>query len=170
MVPSRLPSAQAVSSTLQVAEQPSPLAVLPSSHSSFSSAMVMPSPHLPGAQVPVKQAEVGPHRVLLATLTWAHPPGLLHESMVHALALSHERVAGAHTPPAQTSGPVQALTSLQGALLAVSGPPVEGLYSSVVHTFTSSQPSAAPAGQVPFRHASDSVHTLPSATATAAPC
>ncbi len=164
MVPSRLPSAQAVSSTLQVAEQPSPLAVLPSSHSSFSSAMVMPSPHLPGAQVPVKQAEVGPHRVLLATLTWAHPPGLLHESMVHALASSHDKVAGAQTPPAQTSGPVQALPSLHGALLAVWLQPVEGLQPSVVHRFTSSQFRAAPAVHTPPLHASDTVHTLPSAS------
>ncbi len=68
MVPSRVPSAQAVSSTLQVAEQPSPLTALPSSQSSLSTAMAMPSPHLPGVQMPVKHAEVGPHRVLFGTL------------------------------------------------------------------------------------------------------
>ena len=52
-VPSRVPSAQP--SGWQVDEQPSPLTLLPSSHTSPSAAVMTPSPQNPGVQTPVWQ-------------------------------------------------------------------------------------------------------------------
>ena len=51
--------------------------------------------------------------------------------------LRFDRVAGAHTPPAQTSGPAQALPSLQGAFLAAWVPPAVGLQPAVHRTYAS---------------------------------
>ena len=72
--PSRVPSAQAASSTLQVAPHPSLATVLPS---------------------------------------------------------SHDNAAGAHTPPAQTSGPVQALPALQSSGVPPVHPPFWHLSATV---------------------------------------
>lgn len=159
-----MPSAQAVSSSLQLAEQPSPLAVLPSSHCSPSRVISTVSPHLPAVQVPEKQMLVGPQLVLSSTLTWAQPVCGLQESMVHGLLSSQDSGGGAHTPPEQTSGPLQALPSLHGALLAVCWQPLTGSHESLVHNCPSSQARLGPATQLPLWQLSPAVHREASAS------
>ncbi len=165
--PSRVPSAQAVSSTRQVAPQPSPAVVLPSSHASPSRGISTPSPHLPSLHTPVKHTLVGPQLVLSSNATCLQPTEGSQESVVHGLASSQFTAAGEHTPPEHTSGPVHALLSLHGALLAECPHPVAGLQLSEVQALASSQFSPVPALHTPLAQASPTVHTLPSASQAA---
>src|SRR5438128_865496 len=74
-------------------------------------------------------------------------------------------VAGAppvQVPPLQVSLVVQALPSLQGAVLLTWTQPVEGLQVSSVQTLPSSQVGAGPPTQRPPLQASLVVHVLPS--------
>ena len=159
-----MPSAQLVSSTLQVLEQPSPLTVLPSSHASPSAAMSTPSPHTPSLHTPLKQTLTAPQLLLSARLMCWQPIPSTQLSVVHALLSSQLSAGGAQVPPEQTSGPVQRLPSLHGALLAVWLQPLVPLQESLVQALPSSQFSAAPATQFAPVHTSGLVQTLPSAS------
>lgn len=107
---------------------------------------------------------VGPQLVLSSTLRWAQPVCGLQESMVHGLLSSQDSGGGAHTPPAQTSGPLQALPSLHGALLAVCWQPLTGSHQSLVHNCPSSQARLGPAAQLPLWQLSPAVHREASAS------
>ena len=87
----------------------------------------------------------------------------LHESFVHTL-LSLQLGAGPPTqmPPAHVSAVVQALPSLQDAVLFVLTQPVDGLHESFVQTLPSLQLGAGPPTQVPPAHVSAVVQALPS--------
>jgi len=65
-------------------------------------------------------------------------------------------------PAWQVSVCVQALASLQGAVLLVKTHPAAGTQASVVHTLLSLHTSAAPPRQVPAEQVSLVVHGLPS--------
>jgi len=86
-----------------------------------------------------------------------------HASSVHTLPSAHVTGPPAwHTPSRHVSPVVQALPSLQGAVLLVWTHPVAGLHPSSVHGFASSQLGSIPARHTPWRHVSWSVHALPS--------
>src|SRR5581483_9489940 len=94
-----------------------------------------------------------------------HPLAGLQVSFVHSL-LSLQTRAG---PPTQVpealhvSLSVQALPSLHAApTLGRCWQPTPGTHVSVVHGFVSAQFGAVPCWQVPKRHTSDPLHTLPS--------
>ena len=148
MLPSRVPSAQLVSSIWQVALQPSPLTLLPSSHCSPSVVMSTPSPQTPNLHTPLKQTLTAPQLDLSAKLTCWQPLLVMQLSVVHGLLSSQLTAGGAQTPPAQVSGPVQKLPSLHAALLGVWTQPLAALQLSSVHAFWSLQLSAGPGEQL----------------------
>src|SRR5204862_545001 len=67
-----------------------------------------------------------------------------------------------HAPPEQVSPVVQALPSLQEAVLFACAQPLAGTHESSVHGFESSQFGAAPPMQAPPEHVSPVVQALPS--------
>ena len=77
-------------------------------------------------------------------------------------SLQFRLTPGWQLPPEQESPIVQALLSLQEAVLLACVQPVAGLQASFVHTLPSSQLGAAPPTQVPPLHVSLVVHALPS--------
>jgi len=95
--------------------------------------------------------------------TWVQPPAGLHASVVQGLPSSQlVGPPGWQVPPEQTSPVVQALPSLQDALLLVNTHPVAGLQESFVQTLLSLQVSGAPPLQVPPPQVSLVVQALPS--------
>lgn len=101
--------------------------------------------------------------VLSGTLAWAQPVKTAQVSVVQALLSLQFNAGGAQAPPAQMSGPVHALLSLQAAALATCAQPVTALQLSLVQPFKSSQFSAAPGLQTLPLQASPTVQTLLSA-------
>src|SRR5439155_192593 len=96
-------------------------------------------------------------------LTWTQPVEGLQVSSVQTLPSS--QVGGGpptHRPPLQASLVVQALPSLQGAVLLVCTQPVDGLQVSSVQTLPSSQLGGAPPTQWPPLQTSLVVQELPS--------
>jgi len=124
---------------------------------------------VPATQLPPEQTsptvQALPSLQLAVLLTYSHSPVVgLHASSVHAL-LSLQTVGDPATqlPPEQASPTVQALPSVQAAvLLTYSHSPVEGLHASFVQTLLSLHTVGVPATQVPPEQASPTVHALPS--------
>ena len=76
---------------------------------------------------------------------WQAPVPALHVSVVHAFASSQFTfVPPVQEPPLQASPVVQALPSLQAAVLFAWAHPDAGTQESSVHAFESSQLSAVP--------------------------
>jgi len=119
----------------------------------------------PARQLPPEHASPTVQLLLSLQLTvllvYLQPVTGSHVSFVHALPSSQPMtVPGTHTPPAQASFAVHTLLSLQGAVLSACLHPAETSQLSAVHGLPSSQPSAAPALQVPLAHTSPAVHAL----------
>ena len=96
---------------------------------------------------------------------WTQALTALHVSVVHAFPSSQLR--GGPTvqiPDRHVSAPLHTLPSLHEVPLKTAGcwQPVTGSQMSVVHGFPSSQLRDDPAVQVPDRHVSAPLHTLPS--------
>src|SRR3990172_8078421 len=120
----------------------------------------------PPTQAPAEQVSLfvqalpSLHGAVLLVCT--HPVAGLQESSVQTFA-SSQLVAAPPTqaPAAQVSLVVQALASLQAAVLLVYTQPVAGVQVSVVHTLLSLQVIAVPP-QTPAVHTSPLVQALPS--------
>jgi hypothetical protein len=130
---------------------------LPSSQLASGPATQMPPPHVSAAvqALPSSQAAV------LLALT--HPVAGSQESSVHRFPSS--QFGGApdtQRPPAQVSPTVQALPSLQAAVLFAFTQPVAGSHESSVHGLASLQARGAPGLQTPPPQASPTVQALPS--------
>ena len=98
-----------------------------------------------------------------ALFEWAQPLAGLQLSSVHTFPSSQLGAAPpTHAPPEQVSGVVQALPSLQEAVLFEWVQPVAGLQLSSVQTFPSSQLGAAPPTHAPAEQVSPVVHALSS--------
>src|SRR5438093_98003 len=96
---------------------------------------------------------------------WTQARTALHVSVVHALPSSQLRgVPTVQIPDRHVSAPLHTLPSLHEVAVATAGcwQPVTGSQMSVVHGFPSSQLRDDPAVQVPDRHVSAPLHTLPS--------
>jgi hypothetical protein len=96
---------------------------------------------------------------------WLHAPvAELQASAVHGwLSSQFLALPGTHAPAEQASPCVQALPSVQAALLfGLAQAPVEGAHTLSVHTLPSSQFCGWPATHCPLAHASPTVHWLPS--------
>src|SRR5438093_388430 len=96
---------------------------------------------------------------------WTQARTALHVSVVHALPSSQLRgVPTVQIPDRHVSAPLHTLPSLHEVPLKTAGcwHPVTGSQMSVVHGFPSSQLRDDPAVQVPDRHVSAPLHTLPS--------
>jgi len=121
-----------------------------------------PPTHTPPAQVSlVVHALPSLHGAVL--LVCVQPDPGLQASSVQTLPSS--QFGGApptHVPAAQVSPVVQALPSLQGAVLLVCVQPVAGLQASSVHTLPSSQLVGPPGTQTPPEQMSPVVQALPS--------
>jgi len=92
------------------------------------------------------------------------PVAALHESSVQVLLSSQlSGVPALHVPPPQTSLPLHALPSPQGAVLFVkTHPPLAGLHESSVHPLLSLHTVGDPPTQLPAAHISPDVHAFPS--------
>src|SRR5437870_2438104 len=96
---------------------------------------------------------------------WTQPLTALHASVVHAFPSSQLRGdPTVQIPDRHVSAPLHTLPSLHEVPLATAGcrQPVTGSQVSVVHGFPSSQLRDDPAVQIPDRHVSAPLHTLPS--------
>jgi hypothetical protein len=120
-----------------------------------------PPTHVPPEQVSfVVQALPSSQEAVL--LVWTQPVEVLQESLVHGFAsLQFRADPPTHVPPEQTSPVVQALPSLQDAVLFVCTQPVAGLQESSVQAFASLQLTAVPT-QLPPEQVSPVVQALPS--------
>jgi hypothetical protein len=92
-------------------------------------------------------------------LVWLHSPvAASHESVVHPLASSHEfNAPPTQAPDLHASATVQALPSLQLALLSTVLHPLVGLQLLSVQAFPSSQEVTAPGKHSPALQASPTV-------------
>ena len=94
---------------------------------------------------------------------WTQPVDGLHESFVQTLpSLQFSAGPPTQVPPLHVSAVVQALPSLQDAVLFVLTQPVAGLHESSVQTLPSLQFGAGPPTQVPPAQVSAVVQALPS--------
>jgi hypothetical protein len=121
-----------------------------------------PPTQAPPEQVsPVVQAL--PSLQLAVLFVWVQPVAGLQASVVQGLlSLQFAAVPPTQAPPEQVSPVVQALPSLQLAVLLVWVQPVAGLQASLVQGFESSQFGAAPPTQAPPEQVSPVVQALPS--------
>ena len=90
----------------------------------------------------------------------------LQVSLVQTLESLQVMVVPAQVPPPQTSPEVQALPSLQAAVLLVKTQPVAGLQESFVQGLLSLHVTAEPPVQRPPAHLSLTVQAEPSSQAT----
>jgi len=135
-----------------------------------SSVHGLPSSQLgpaPPTQTPPEQAspvvQALPSSQEAVLFTCVQPVAGLQASSVQTLASSQfGAVPPTQVPPEQASPVVQALPSLQDAVLLVCVHPVTGLHESSVQGLPSSQLGPAPPTQVPPEQASPVVHALPS--------
>jgi len=134
-----------------------------SQHTGVGAEQRAPLPtQLPPEQVsPVVQALPSSQWALL--FVWTQPHSGIQESSVQTLpSLQLRGLPATHVPPEQTSLTVQALPSLQGAVLLVKTHPVAGAQVSSVHGLLSLHTSAAPPTQTPAEQVSLVVQALPS--------
>ena len=144
--------------------------VQPSVGLQASSVQGLPSLQLgpgPGTQEPPAQesstVQALPSLQGAVLFTCVQPVAGLQASSVQTLPSSQLGAApGTQEPPLQASPTVQALPSLQGAVLFTCVQPVAGLQASSVQTLPSSQLGAAPGTQEPPLQASPTVQALPS--------
>jgi hypothetical protein len=124
-----------------------------------------PPTQLPPEQVSfVVQALPSLHEAVL--FVWTHPVAGLHESSVQPFpSLQLGGSPPTQAPPKHVSFVVQALPSLQDAVLFVCTQPVAGLHESSVQTFPSLQFGGTPPTQLPPEHVSFVMQALPSSHA-----
>jgi hypothetical protein len=102
-----------------------------------------------------------------ALFSLTHPVCASQESVVHPFPSSQSGGGPpTHRPPAHASDVVQALPSLQGAMLSSCEHPRPGSHPSFVHTLPSSQSGAGPPTHSPPAHVSNVVHAFPSSHGT----
>jgi len=122
---------------LQVAEHPSPETLLPSSHASVPSILLLPQIRFPALELLFEEEEAPQP----AIEECAHPVEVLQVSVVQAFeSLQFVAAPGWHDPFEHASPVVQALESEQVVVLFVCTHTAEALQVSVVHAFASSQP------------------------------
>src|SRR4030095_11774215 len=132
----------------------------PSSHDGACASKQAP----PFPRSPSVQRFPSSHGLVLGVKT--HPEDGSHASSVQGFSSAQLRnPSPLQRPPWQISSVVQALPSLQGAVLLVWTHPVAGLHPSSVQGFASSQLGSIPGRHTPWRHVSCSVHELPSSQA-----
>jgi hypothetical protein len=124
----------------------------------------------PGRHVPLRQesptVQAFPSLQEAVLLVYAQPVAGAQVSVVQTFPSSQFSAAPpTHVPPLHASLVVQALPSLQGAVLLVCVQPVAGLHESSVHRLPSSQLGPAPPTQAPPEQASPVVQALPSSQA-----
>jgi hypothetical protein len=117
----------------------------------------------PGTPVAVPQFSIPPSGAV------THPVAGSQESAVQTFPSLQAMGLPAQLPPPQTSPLVQALLSLQGAVLLVNTQPVAGLQLSSVQTLPSSQTVGPPGTQAPLSQESPVVHAFPSSQAIGTP-
>ena len=122
---------------------------------------------LPPLQTPATQASPVVHALASSQGTlaaaWVQPLALSQASAVHGLLSSQlGGLPPTHAPPAQTSGVVHALLSVQLAVLLALVHPSLGSQPSLVHGLLSSQLGGTPPLHTPPVQASLVVHALPS--------
>ena len=142
----------------------------PATASQLSLVQGFPSSHdasLPLTHAPPEQASPTVHTLPSSQgsvfASFEQPPAGSHRSVVQALPSSQPSAApGTHWPAAHKSPFVQALLSVQVAVLALNWQPFCASHASSVHKLPSSHTMALPDTQPPFAHASPSVQTVPS--------
>src|SRR5437899_3146448 len=105
------------------------------------------------------------HEIPFATAACWQPCTGSHVSVVQGLlSLQLGSVPAVQRPGRHVSAPLHSFPSLHGVPFGTAGcwQPVTGSQMSVVHGFPSSQLRDDPAVQVPDRHVSAPLHTLPS--------